>query len=281
MPKLSMPKLSIDEIISKLERREIFEATLDNSSLHIALNEYVPFICLALHGGGNIRKELRQKIALSKYERWYEEDPHTGDFISSLPIRITCCDSRYEYDLNRAPTECIYREAWGKDIWKEELTPKDKELSLEKYKTVYQLISKLVEVLEGEFNSCVIYDFHSYNSVQLNRKDSPLFNLGSANIADKFRPYVDCWLEELKSLSLYGIENITAENDVFMGEGYFIKYINQHFNNTLVLPTEIKKVYCDELTGDSFPEVVDELSEAIKNVVVKHAHYFLGKGPPA
>jgi len=50
------------------------------------------------------------------------------------------------------------------------------------------------------------------------------------------------------------IQNKTAENDVFSGRGYNAEYISTHFSNTLVLPTEIKKVYCDELTGDTYPK---------------------------
>ena len=69
-----------------------------------------------------MRESMKSKCALSELQRWKEEDPLTGDFISSMPIKIIPNDSRYEYDLNRKPTECIYKDkAWGQVVWKKKL----------------------------------------------------------------------------------------------------------------------------------------------------------------
>lgn len=113
-----MLKLDIDQIIQHIEESKHFEAECTDSSFYIKIDEYTPFVGFAIHNGHQLRKDLIPKCALSDYERWYEEDPETYHFISSLPIVIAAKDSRYEYDLNRNPETAIYHEAWGKKFGK-------------------------------------------------------------------------------------------------------------------------------------------------------------------
>ena len=42
----------------------------------------------------------------------------TDTFVSSMPWTIFGRDSRFEYDLNRDPKNCVYKDAWGKQVWK-------------------------------------------------------------------------------------------------------------------------------------------------------------------
>jgi hypothetical protein len=64
-----------------------------------------------------------------------------------------------------------------------------------------------------------------------------------------------------------GIPSTARINDVFFGKGYFLKYLTDTFDNTLVLATEISKVYCDETTGIIFPEVVDSAARQLKELI--------------
>ena len=73
---------------------------------------------------------------------------------------------------------------------------------------------------------------------------------------------------------LNGIKSTSKINDAFLGNGYFLKYISQHFNNTLVLATEISKVYCDELAYIMYPEVIDAVETYLKTELIKHAEAF-------
>ena len=41
----------------------------------------------------------------------------TKNMVISHPIVIAGLDSRFEYDLNRAPETAIYEDAWGKQLW--------------------------------------------------------------------------------------------------------------------------------------------------------------------
>jgi len=270
-----MLNLTIDEIIEKIEKEETFNAIINDNSFFIAIEEYMPYACLAIHNGGNFREELRDKIALSKMDRWLEEDSHTWLFIASLPIRIIVYDSRYEYDLNRNENSCIYDEAWGKQVWKESLSDEEKNKSLQKYKNFYKVVHALVKKLEEKFNAAIIYDIHSYNYKRYEKKDLPVFNVGTVNLPNKFQKYINYYLKELKTIDIFPIENISRENDIFFGKGYLLEYIIKNFENTIVFATEIKKIYVDESSGDEYPEIIDKIRVGLKRAFLNTSFHYI------
>jgi len=255
----------------------LFEAVTSNDSIHIKISKYVPFFCTAIHAGSKFRQELKEKVALDGFERWYEEDPHTGEFIASMPITIICNDSRYEYDLNRKPEDCIYHEAWGKKIWKRKLSVKDIKHSKQKHANYYKLLHCLLTKIESLYGGCLVYDIHSYNYKRW-EKDVPLFNVGTENIDNaRYSDVIENWLGELRKIEISSIDNSTATNDVFYGRGYNLQYITEHFPNSLVLATEIKKIYCDELTGDAYPYIIRKLQHQLKIAILNNANFFSQK----
>lgn len=269
-----MQKLKVSEIVKLIEKQETFEAISSDNSFSIKINKYVPYCCTAIHDGSNLREQLKNKIAIDDYNRWYEEDPHTGEFIDSLPITIIGLDSRFEYDLNRKPEECIYEEAWSKKVWKRPLTPTEKQTSRQKHKNFYKVVYALILKLESLYDSCVVYDVHSYNYQRWERT-VPLFNIGTERIdQEKFGKFIENWVAELSAISLSGIKNHTAVNDVFFGRGYNLEFVSQNFPNTLVLATEIKKVYSNELTGEDYPKLIRELQQKLKRAILNNAQYF-------
>ncbi len=270
-------KLDVSTIIERIKDQKHFDAIAEDNSFHIKVNRYVPYCCTAIHDGNNLRKELKGKIQIDEFGRWYEEDPHTGKFISSLPITIIGFDSRFEYDLNRRPEECIYEEAWGQKVWKRPLSSKDRKISLEKHKNFYRVLHALVAKLEELYNGCIVYDMHSYNFKRWER-NVPLFNIGTERIdVKKYGGVIENWTSELKSIELGGIENKTAVNDVFYGRGYNLEFITSNFSNTLVLAVEIKKVFSNELTGEDYPKIIRELQQKLKNSIINNAHFFSQK----
>lgn len=267
-------KLSLKEIIENIQKGIPFEAETEDSSVFIKIQDYVPFACFAIHDGHQIREELEGKILLSDYERWYEEDPNTFEFISSLPICIQAKDSRYEYDLNRPPEEAIYDIAWGKKVWDSPLPAALKKRSLHKHANFYKITSALVKKLEGKFGSALLLDVHSYNYQRIER-DCPVFNLGTSLITDdRYRKTIDFFLEKLSTIDLHTVPVSVAENDVFQGKGYLQRFINSKFKNTLVLATEIKKVYVDELSGEPYPLIIEKLANEFKNAVSLTSEHF-------
>ncbi len=269
-----MKVLKVSEIIELIKAKRTFEATTPNNAFTIKVNRYVPYCCTAIHDGNALRKELKEKIALDDYERWFEEDPYTGDFIRSMPITIIGNDSRFEYDLNRSPEDCIYEEAWGKKVWKRKLTVKEKQISLKKHHDYYEVLHALIHKLESLYDGCVVYDLHSYN-YQRWEQEVPLFNIGTENIdCAQFASIIDHWMEELKAIELPNITNETKENDVFNGRGYNLISLTNKFKKTLVLATEVKKVYCNELTGEDYPEIVKEIQQNLKQAIINNALIF-------
>ena len=266
--------LSVKEIIKKINNYETFEAISIESSFHIKIREYIPFVSAAIHAGNKLRHNLKDKIIHTSYERWYEEDPHTDTFISSMPLTIVGLDSRFEYDLNRSPENCVYKDAWGKEVWKKPLSKALIKESLQKHTDFYKVIDVLIEAIEKKFNGCIVYDMHSYNFIR-HKKDLPIFNLGTENVNQKkFKKVIDYWVKGLESIKIRSIENTTEVNGPFQGNGYFLIHISKKFQNTLVLATEVKKIYCNELDGNNYPLVINDLEEGFKRIIIQTSHFF-------
>jgi hypothetical protein len=271
-----MQRLSVPDIIALIKAKEPFDAVTEDYSFTLKIEAYVPYVCAAVHDGHQFRKELWDNCLHTEYDRWFEEDPCTKEFVKTHPIVIAGCDSRFEYDLNRTPEKAIYEDAWGKKLWKDPLTPDQKKKSLSKHNTFYIVVQTLIEVLEAKFENIIVYDMHSYNWRRWDR-EVPVINLGTSNIdTAKFGSFAESWRASLAQLKLpYEIKATSKINDTFQGNGYFLKYITSNFNNTLVLATEFKKVYCDELNGLIFPEVVQAIQTQLQSKIIEHNAFFL------
>lgn len=266
--RLKMLKLSIDSIISNIQAEILFEAVADDYSFTIKITNYAQYICGAVHDGHQFRKSLWENCLHSEYDRWYEEDPCTKEMVRSHPIVIAGCDSRFEYDLNRTPDTAIYIDAWGKKLWKNPLPEKERTHSLQKHENFYKVVHALVRKVESKHGKALVFDMHSYNWKRWDR-EVPTWNLGTSNIDNvRFGVSASSWSKKLGNMKLpNGIKSTSKINDTFQGNGYFLKYISQNFNNTMVLATEIAKVYCDEYTGIIYPEVVRSIEEQLKELI--------------
>lgn len=273
-----MQKLEIDKIIQNIKTEKTFHAVASDYSFTLKIDEYVSYVCAAVHNGHQFRKELWNLCTHTEYERWYEEDPETKSMIQSHPIVISGCDSRFEYDLNRAPEDAIYEDAWGKKLWKEPLSEDIKQKSLEKHTNFYKVVFALIQTLKKKFGCCVVYDMHSFNWQRWDRK-VPTWNLGTANIDSvKYADTIEKWRIRLSEIELPNdVKSIAKINDTFQGNGYFLKYITQNFKNTLVLATEVSKIYCDETKGIIFPEMVTAIENGLKTRLPQHAELFYQK----
>jgi hypothetical protein len=270
-----MERLSIFEIIKKIEAEETFEAIAEDYSFTLKIKKYVPYVCGAVHDGHQFRKELWGKCLHTEYDRWFEEDPCTKEFVKTHPIVIAGYDSRFEYDLNRDPENAIYEDAWGKKLWKTPLSNSELKKSIAKHTAFYTVVNTLIKKLEEKFKAVVVYDIHSYNWKRWDR-EVPVINLGTSNIDNqRFGDCVENWRDSLSKIKLpYQIETTSKINDTFQGNGYFLKFITQNFKNTLVLATEFKKIYCDELQKVIYPEVVFAIENQLQEKISSHASSF-------
>ena len=100
--------------------------------------------------------------------------------------------------------------------------------------------------------------------------------IGTSNIdTDLFGESVEAWRVSLSKIELpHKIEATSKINDTFQGNGYFLKFITQNFRNTLVLATEFKKIYCDELSETIFPEVVHAIEQQLQQKIKAHSTSF-------
>ena len=273
-----MQKLSTEQIIQKIEDEEIFHTVTDDYSFTLKIDEYVPYVCGAIHDGWQFRKELWDNCLHTQYDRWYEEDPETKNMVISHPILIAGCDSRFEYDLNRAPEEAVFETAWGKQLWKSPLSGEQKRKSLDKHTNFYKVTYALIKKIEDKFGCAIVYDMHSYNWQRWDR-EVPTWNLGTSNLNnERFGEEIESWKQSLSEIQLpNGIKSTADINNTFYGNGYFLKNITNNFKNTLVLATEIAKVYCDELNQIIYPEVVASVEAQLKVKLVDHATNFYNK----
>lgn len=266
-----MQTLSEDAIIEKIRQREIFTATIDSGAFTLKIEKYEPALSAAIHNGGNLRPELVDNCLLSQAERYYEEDPFTGSFIEQQPITLIAHDSRYEYDLNRITDDCVYETAWGKEIWKTPLSVEAIAASKEKHAQFYRIVSALVEALAADFGQCIVYDNHSYNYRRHDRDDLPVFNLGTTSVkSDSWRPLIDAWLKALQEMSVEAVDITAAENDIFYGKGNLAGHCHGLYDNVLVLATETKKVFMNELTGEEEKHVLPSLQKAYNQAVANN-----------
>lgn len=271
-----MATMSEEEILSRIEQRETFTATIEDGAFTLKIERYEPALCAAIHNGGNMRPELVENCLLTDSERYYEEDPYTGSLIEQQPVTLIAHDSRYEYDLNRTSDECVYETAWGRDVWKTPLSEDAIAYSKEKHARFYRVVSGVVEALSEDFGKCIVYDNHSYNYHRHERDDLPVFNLGTTSVkSDSWRPLIDTWLEALKNMSVDGVDVTAAENDIFYGKGNLAGHCHRLYDDVLVLATEVKKVFMDELTGEPDPNVLPSLQRAYHESVTRNTAAFI------
>ena len=270
-----MEKLSIERIIGNIKAGITFDAVAEDYSFTLKIENYTHYVCAAVHDGHQFRKELWDNCLHSAYERWYEDDPATKEMIASQPIVIAGLDSRFEYDLNREPDIAIYDDAWGKQLWKEPLSDEMKEKSMAKHHAFYKVVDTLIQKLESMHNVCIVYDMHSFNWKRWSR-EVPTWNLGTKNIdQERFEDTIEAWRQSLSEMKLpNSIKSKAAINDTFYGNGYFLKFISSSFENTLVLATEIAKVYCDENEQVLYPDVIACIKTELKARIPTHAANF-------
>ncbi|WP_394176401.1 flavohemoglobin expression-modulating QEGLA motif protein [Thalassotalea litorea] len=271
-----MLMLSEQACIARIKNRECFHAEVADGAFTVKIDEYTPVICAAIHNGHRLRDELQKSFLLTKQERYFEEDPYTDELISSFPIQLIGNDSRFEYDLNRAKTLSTYfKTAWNKQVWHKPLSQKQRSNSHRKHQSFYNVLEAIIEVIETEFKNAIVFDIHSYNYKRI-EKDTPTFNIGSGQIdVERWGRVVNYFEKQLNQIELPNIKVRAATDEVFHGRGYLITHVNSHFDNTLVLPTEVKKVFMDETSGDAYPLVLEDLKAGFKDAISETAAYFV------
>ena len=256
----------------KIRNQQCFNAIDSDGIWKISIKEYVPLVCVALHDGSGFPFELEHHCLLDSENRIFEEDPHTAKLVVSQPIVLSGMDSRYFYDLNRAPEHCDQTTVFGRRVWKNDIHPLSS-LAKQRHEKFYALFNVLVDKLVDLFGYCLIIDIHSYNYSRIDR-ETPLFNLGTAKFKREDEYLFAGQLKQvLADIKFPRVKLTMAENDVFWGQGYLLQWVQREFPKTcLTIPIDIKKIYCDEVTGRIYPlqfrRLTQELNKAIHSASV-------------
>ncbi len=282
MPTLSNNILyTFDEMITMIEQEQPFEGQLLGAGCKLKIEQYLPVVCTAIHAGSNMRDELVNQCQLTAQDRFFEEDPYTDEMIASQPITLVSSDSRFEYDLNRPKAlSTYYKSAWSKQVWKKPLSDKQRQKSQRKHELFYRLYEALISKLEAKFGHVIVFDLHSYNYQRI-EKNAPTFNLGCAQIdVERWGTTVNRFIGELNKIDLPNHNTQAEINSVFQGYGYLIAHTNARFDRTLVLPTEVKKVFMNEASGELYPLVLAGLQVGLKQAFSHTSAYFQRKVNP-
>ncbi|PKH88153.1 flavohemoglobin expression-modulating QEGLA motif protein [Colwellia sp. Bg11-28] len=271
-----MLTLSEKECIALIKKGESFQAEVESGAFTIKIDEYAPIICAAIHNGHNLRADLDKTFLLSDAERFHEEAPYTDELISSFPIQLIGNDSRFEYDLNRAKTlSTHFKTAGDKQVWAKPLSKTQRAKSHNKHQSFYNVLKAIIEVIEHKFGNAIVFDTYTYNHKAL-ESINPTFNIGSGQIdIERWGSVLAQFEKQLNGITLPNLEVRAATNEVFHGRGFLITHINAHFDNTLVIPTEVKKIFMDEVTGDVYPLVLEELKAGFKSAISETAAFFV------
>lgn len=237
-----------------------------------------PFVATAIHHGHSLRAEVARQLALDEPGRLREEDPFTGDWTAVAPTRVIVLRSRFELDLNRPRERAIYRtpqDAWGLEVWKDNLSAEVCERSLSEYDAFYARIHELLTQIERESGRFVVFDLHSYNhrrggpdAPAADQAMNPQINLGTGSLdRARWAPVVDRFIQELRAYDFPGGRLDVRENVKFQG-GHFSRWVHQTFPRTgCALAIESKKFFMDEWTGVPDQELVQAIGAALQAVV--------------
>jgi len=270
-----MQVCSEKDILARIKRQEPIEAILEGGALALTIQKYLPSICTAIHSGHHLRAELAERSALTEQQRLHSESPATDAMISSFPITLVAQDSRFEYDINRPLSRSVHQRIWSQKVWNKSPSRSQLNISHEKHRQFFRILDALIEQLESMFKTCILFDIHSFNYQHLER-EAPTFNIGTEQIdMDRWGAVVNYFEKKLGKITLPNLHISTAKDDLFYGRGYLVGHVNSRFENTLVVPTEVKKIYMDEKTGETFPLVLDELKEGMKHAIAETAAYFV------
>ena len=236
-----------------------------------------PAIATAVHAGHELRRDVAEHMALSEAKRLYEEDPYTDYWTSVAPTRVVGLRSRFEIDLNRPRPESIYlrpEQAWGLQVWKDEVPDETIERSLAEYDRFYRRMGKLLEKMKEEFGLFLVFDIHSYNhrregpdAPPADPKKNPEINVGTSNLdRERWAPVVGRFIDDLHDVDYLGGHLDVRENVKFQG-GHFPRWIHERFpNEACALAIEVKKFYMDEWTGAAYIEHLRALHDAFDAV---------------
>jgi N-formylglutamate amidohydrolase len=234
-------------------------------------------VATAIHAGHDLRPEIAVSIRLPEAMRTREEDPVTDRIAAALPISVVVHRSRFEVDVNRARSRCVYvrpEDAWGLAVWHGMLPDDVVERSRAEHDAFYATMRELLDPA-AECGPFVVLDVHSYNhrragpeAPPASSEENPDVNVGTGTLdRERFGPLVDRFVAELREPWVVGRRLDVRENVRFRG-GYFSRWVHEQYpGRGCALALEFKKTFMDEWTGIVDDDHVTQLGEALRDTL--------------
>lgn len=225
-----------------------------------------------------MRADVACHLALSEPERLQEEDPYTGAWTEIADTTIVGLHSRFEVDLNRPRDKAVYRkpeDAWGLQVWKDELPDDVAALSLFEYDSFYEETRRILQEVERRHGRFFLFDLHTYNhrregpdGPEADAEANPEVNIGTGTVDRAlWGPVVDRFLLELKRFDFGGRSLDVRENVKFKG-GHLSRWTHESFPQTgCAVAIEFKKTFMDEWTGRLDAAHHGRILEALRSTV--------------
>lgn len=223
---------------------------------------------VALHAGHDVRPEVAENMKISPADRRREEDPHTEAFLQTFPIQIVARYSRFEYDPNRPPQSAVYTTpdtCWDLDVWHRPQTEAEKAESLAKHQELHGLMDIVTDYMLQNHRYGILFDLHSYNyqrqgPVEWHVDPKPVINLGTGPVnREIFGECLEDFMTRLQTFSLNDRKTYVAENEIFKGGHLSRRLSRNNYDRLLVLAIEFKKVFMNELSGELYPDALNQL----------------------
>lgn len=237
----------------------------------------MPVVGTAIHNGHELRPDLARRMALDPDVRMREEDPFTATFIDNFPRRVVVYRSRFEVDLNRPRAEAVYAtpdDAWGLELWSEELSKEQVEESRRLHDTFYVDLESMLDRVVDMHGGFVLYDVHSYNhrrpgpgAPPEDPEENPMINLGTGTMPEKWHGVADAFLRAITDSDALG-EPIDARENVKFEGRRMAEFVHERYGtSSCALAIEFRKDFMDEWTGELYPQRQKALTRALDDTI--------------
>ncbi|MBA3667487.1 MAG: N-formylglutamate amidohydrolase [Sphingomonas sp.] len=230
-----------------------------------------PVLATAIHDGHGLRDEVAAAMKLGKLDRLREEDPFTGQAIVGVPTHIIAHRSRFEFDLNRGPTDAVYQtpeQCWGLEVWHERPSPELVGRSLAVHDAYYRMLGHLLDDIAADYPRFALIDVHSYNhrrdgpaGAPTPQADAPDINIGTFSMPrDDWAFLIDPLIEAMRGFDFNGRRLDVRENVAFQGKGEQTRFVHDRYpQRGCAIALEYKKFFMDEWTGEPDPAELDAM----------------------
>ena len=237
-----------------------------------------PVVAIALHAGHDVRAEVAELLAIDDAPRRYEEDPFTDSWTALGDTRIVTNRSRFEVDLNRPRDAAVYMEpddAWGLRVWRTSPPAEIVERSLALHDAFYATAGKVLERVQRETGSFVVFDIHSYNhrrgghdAPPADPAENPDVNIGTRHLdTDRWQRVLDRLIHDLRGQAVDG-RTLDVRTDVRFHGGRLCAWVRETFPTTgCPFAIEVKKIFMDEHTGELDAAVHAAIGDALAATV--------------